>query len=183
VANCLGDHFSTWSQNEAKASAAWFKPFTRRGGLRQSDPFNFVLQNPSKRVAGLEYRKLDARRAAVDRQDGWLAGFMDNSFVIVQPEQSQFRACGPVIRVQNASNTQTFCDLDEHRAIFNIDYLCPSGAWPMSSASRKISASGLRIWTKQEEIKKSTNPSSLNFRIRYEFNSHASLLITTIFNP
>jgi hypothetical protein len=48
---------------------------------------------------------------------------MDNSFVIVQPEQSQFRAYGPVIRVQNASNTQTFCDLDEHRAIFNIDYL------------------------------------------------------------
>ena len=32
----------------------------------------------------------------------------------------------------------------------------------MSSASRKISASGLRRWTKQEEMKKSTNPFSLN---------------------
>ena len=32
----------------------------------------------------------------------------------------------------------------------------------MSRASRKMSASGLRRWTKQEEIKKSTNSSSLN---------------------
>src|SRR5580658_8699215 len=37
----------------------------------------------------------------------------------------------------------------------------------MSTASRKISTSGLRSCTKKEEIKQSTNAPSLNFRIRY----------------
>ena len=53
----------------------------------------------------------------------------------------------------------------------------------MSSASRKMPASGLRIWTKQEETKQSTNLSRLNLRIRYAFSSRASLLITTILSP
>ena len=47
---------------------------------------------------------------------------------------------------------------------------CSAGVWAMSSASRKMSASGLRMWTKQEEIKKSTNLSSLNLRIRNAFS-------------
>jgi len=48
---------------------------------------------------------------------------MDDSIVIPQSERSQFRARGPVIRVKNASNPQTFRDLDEHRGVFDIDYL------------------------------------------------------------
>ena len=52
-----------------------------------------------------------------------LAGFMDDSFVILQSERSQFRARGLVIRMKNAANSETFCDLDEHRSVFDIDYL------------------------------------------------------------
>jgi hypothetical protein len=47
----------------------------------------------------------------------------DTSSVIAQSQQSQFRARGPVIRVENASNPQTFRDLDEHRGVFDIDHL------------------------------------------------------------
>jgi hypothetical protein len=36
--------------------------------------------------------------------------------------------------VKNASNPQTFCDLNEHRCVFNIDYL-PS--WHLSDVQRK----------------------------------------------
>jgi hypothetical protein len=98
------------------------------------------------------------------------------------PNEASFAQRGPVIRVKNASNPQTFRDLDEHRGVFDID-TCRAGVWAMSSASRKMSASGLRRWTKQEEIKESTNPSSLNLRIRYAFTSRASLLTTAIFSP
>src|ERR1019366_5545988 len=52
-----------------------------------------------------------------------LPGFIAPFFVILQSERSQFRARGPVIRVKNASNPQTFRDLDEHRGVFDIDYL------------------------------------------------------------
>jgi hypothetical protein len=52
-----------------------------------------------------------------------LAAFMDNSFVILQSERSQFRARGPPILVKNASNPQTFRDPDEHRGIFDIEHL------------------------------------------------------------
>src|SRR5208337_3159973 len=52
-----------------------------------------------------------------------LACFMDGSFVIPQSERSQFLARGPIIRVKNASNPQTFRDLDEHRGVFDIDHL------------------------------------------------------------
>jgi hypothetical protein len=38
---------------------------------------------------------------------------MDGSFIILQSERSQFQACGPEIRVKNASNPQIFRDLDE----------------------------------------------------------------------
>jgi hypothetical protein len=63
-----------------------------------------------------------------------LAGFMDDSFVILQSERSQFRARGPVIRVKNASNPQTFRDLDEHRGVFDIDYL---PGWRLGDVQRK----------------------------------------------
>jgi hypothetical protein len=39
-----------------------------------------------------------------------LAGFMDDSFVILQSEWCDFRACGPVILGKNASNPQTSRD-------------------------------------------------------------------------
>jgi hypothetical protein len=48
---------------------------------------------------------------------------MEDSFVIPQSERSQFRARGPVIRVKDAANPQTFRDLDEHRGVFDIDDL------------------------------------------------------------
>jgi hypothetical protein len=48
---------------------------------------------------------------------------MDDSFVILQSKRSQFCARGPVIRVKNASNPQTLRNLDEHRGVFDIDYL------------------------------------------------------------
>jgi hypothetical protein len=47
---------------------------------------------------------------------------MHDSFAILQSQQSQFRARGPVIRVKNAWNPQAFRDLDEHRGVFDIDY-------------------------------------------------------------
>ncbi len=49
--------------------------FHPQGGLRQSNPLNPALQNPSERVTGLEQRELDARRAAIDRQDAWVSWF------------------------------------------------------------------------------------------------------------
>ena len=63
-----------------------------------------------------------------------LAGFMDDFFVIRQSERSQFRARGPVIRVKNASNTQAFRDPDEHRGVFDIDYL---SGWRLGGVQRK----------------------------------------------
>jgi len=51
---------------------------------------------------------------------------MDDSFVIMQTERSEFRAGGPEICVKNASNTQPFRYLDEHRRIFDVGYL-PDG--------------------------------------------------------
>src|SRR5271170_3981353 len=41
----------------------------------------------------------------------------------LQSEQSQFRACGFVIRVKNAANPKTFRDLNEERGVFEIDNL------------------------------------------------------------
>jgi hypothetical protein len=48
---------------------------------------------------------------------------MDDPFVVLQSERSQLRTRGSVIRVKNASNPQTFRSLDEHRDVFEIDYL------------------------------------------------------------
>ena len=63
-----------------------------------------------------------------------LAGFMDDFFVILQSERRQFRARGPVIRVKNASNPQTFRDPDKHRGILDIDYL---PGWRLGDVQRK----------------------------------------------
>ena len=49
--------------------------FHPQGGLRQSNPLDRALQNPPQRVTGLEQRELDARRAAIDRQDAWVSWF------------------------------------------------------------------------------------------------------------
>ena len=46
-----------------------------------------------------------------------LAGFMDDSLVILQSEQSQFRACGPVIRAA--------LHMDGTRGMANPALLCP----------------------------------------------------------
>src|SRR5664280_52550 len=62
-----------------------------------------------------------------------LAVFM-RGFFVLQSERSQFRARGPVIRVENASNPQTFRDLDEHRGVFDIDDL---PGWHLGDVQRK----------------------------------------------
>ena len=59
---------------------------------------------------------------------------MDDSFVILQSERSQFRTRGSVIRVKNASNPQTFRDPDEHRGVFDIDYL---SGWRLGDVQRQ----------------------------------------------
>jgi hypothetical protein len=45
------------------------------------------------------------------------------SLLILQSKGSQFRACRLVIPMNNAANSQTFCDLDKQRGVFDIDYL------------------------------------------------------------
>ena len=45
------------------------------GGLRQSNSINPAFHNPSERVAGLEQRELDARRASIDGKDTWAIWF------------------------------------------------------------------------------------------------------------
>jgi len=47
-----------------------------QGGLRQPNPFDRALQNPPERIAGLEQRELDARGAAIDREDAGTEVFM-----------------------------------------------------------------------------------------------------------
>jgi hypothetical protein len=59
---------------------------------------------------------------------------MDDAFIVPQSERSQFRARGFVIRVKNASNPQTFRDLDEHRGVFDIDHL---PGWRLGNVQRK----------------------------------------------
>src|SRR5664280_1761093 len=63
-----------------------------------------------------------------------LAGFMDDSFANLQSQRSQFRTRGPVIRVKNASNPQTFRDLDEHWGVFDINHL---SGWHLGDVRRK----------------------------------------------
>ena len=45
------------------------RAFHPQGGLRQTNPFKFASQISAERRDDLEQRKLDARRAAIDRQD------------------------------------------------------------------------------------------------------------------
>ncbi len=44
--------------------------------------FKAACQNPPQPTVGIDEHKLDARRAAIDRQDHEFAGCMDKSFVI-----------------------------------------------------------------------------------------------------
>ncbi len=50
---------------------------------------------------------------------------------------------------------------NEHGCVFDVHNF-PAGLWAMANASRNISLSGLRRWTKQEEMKQSTKLSLLN---------------------
>ena len=63
-----------------------------------------------------------------------LTGFMDHFFVVLQSERSQFCARGLVIRVKNASNAQTFRDLDEHRRVIDVRYL---PGWHLGDVQRE----------------------------------------------
>jgi hypothetical protein len=55
-------------------------------------------------------------------------------FVILQSERSQSCARRPVIRVQNASNPQTFCKLNKHRGVFDIEHLL---GWGLGDVQRE----------------------------------------------
>jgi hypothetical protein len=70
---------------------------------------------------------------------------MDGSFVILQSERSQFRTRGPEIRVKNASNPQTFLDLDEHRGVFDIDCLPGWRLGDVQAGGPEV-AEGFEVW-------------------------------------
>jgi hypothetical protein len=53
---------------------------------------------------------------------------------MLQSKRSQLRASGFVIGVKNASNPQTFRDLDEHRRVFDIQDLV---RWRLGNIQRK----------------------------------------------
>jgi hypothetical protein len=55
--------------------SAWFKPFTRK--VASGSPIRSIPPSRirSERVTGLEQRELDARRAAIDRQDARISWF------------------------------------------------------------------------------------------------------------
>jgi hypothetical protein len=61
------------SQIRARTTGA-FSPMPP-GNTGVSSSLNSALQNPSERVTGLYQRELDARRAAIDRQDAWVSWF------------------------------------------------------------------------------------------------------------
>ena len=114
----------------------WSGAFTNREKLSAlSNPFTRkvvfgspILSIPPSRIRRNESPASNSANLMLDepplivRMCG-LVGFMDNSFVILQPERNQFRAGGPVICVKNASNPQTFRDLSEHRGVLDIDHL------------------------------------------------------------
>ena len=84
--------------------------------------------------------------------------------------------------MKNILDSQAFPNLNEHWRVVDEDGL-GRGGLRKSRASRKISTSGFRIRTKQEEMKVSTIRSSLKVRMRYALTSRDSLLMTTIFSP
>ena len=53
---------------------------------------------------------------------------------MLQAERGQLCARGLIIRVANASNPQTFRDLDEHRLVIDIDDLL---GWRLGDIQRK----------------------------------------------
>jgi len=57
------------SRHEPRDVVRLLQAFHPQGGLRQSNPLDPPLQNLSERGADLKQRELDARRAAIDRQD------------------------------------------------------------------------------------------------------------------
>ena len=59
---------------------------------------------------------------------------MRDPAVVLQSDRSQFCAGGLVIRVQNASDSQTFRDLDEHWGVVDIDHLA---GWRLGDVQRK----------------------------------------------
>jgi hypothetical protein len=63
---------------------------------------------------------------------------MGDSLVIVQSEQSQLGARGPVICMKNASNPQTFRYVDEHGRIVDIDYLLGSHLGNIQRKSKNV---------------------------------------------
>ena len=92
---------TVWSgaaTNREKLSA-WFKPFTRKMGsgspIRSIPPSRIRRsESPASNSANL---MLDEPPLIVRMLE--VAGFMNDSFAIIQSERSQFRARGLVIRV------------------------------------------------------------------------------------
>ena len=67
---------------------------------------------------------------------------------------------GLVIRVTDTPNPQTFCDLDEHRLVVDIDDLLGRHLGDVQRQPKDVRVGFSKV-DKQEEIKKSTNSPSL----------------------
>ena len=89
------------------------------------------VSSPSNAAAKCADPFLDLVAPLIVRMPG-LAGFMDDSFVILQSERSQCLARGLVIHVTDAANPQTFRDLDEQRLVIDIDDLV---GWHLGDAA------------------------------------------------
>jgi len=90
---------------------------------------------------------------------GGLAGFMDDPFVILQSNKAVSRTwtCNPCEECFESPNLQRS---GRTSGCFDIGRTCRAGAWAMSQRKPIDVRSGLRTWTKQEEMKESTNPST-----------------------
>ena len=60
-------------RHESRKVVRLIRAFHPEGCLRQSNPLNPALQNPSQRVTSIEDREFDTRRAAIDRQNAWIS--------------------------------------------------------------------------------------------------------------
>ena len=151
--------------------SAWFKPLT--ANVAPGSPIRSIPPSRIRRseLASLKQCEFDARRAAIDRQDPRVSWLHGRHLSLMQSERSQFRACGLDSPCEECFESPNLLRSGRTLGCYRYRRICSAGAWAMSSASRKMSASGLRTWTKQEEMKESTNPSQLELSdpIRIQF--------------
>ena len=57
-----------------------------------------------------------------------LGSFIRRSRSFPNPKEASLARCRPVVRMQDASNPQAFCDLDKQLRVFDIDHLLGSSS-------------------------------------------------------